>query len=76
VKFETFDRDQEYIFEKSGIKDFIKSKNIITNENVHRRSSNFTQFYIDQLSPNLFQKLIDLYLVDFKIFDYPVPIQS
>jgi len=76
VKFETFDRDQEYIFEKSGIKDFIKSKNIITNENVHRRSSNFTQFYIDQLSPNLFQKLIDLYLIDFKIFDYPVPIQS
>ena len=77
IKFETFDRDQEYIFLKSGIKDFIKStKKKNPNKEVLRSSSNFTQHYIDQLSPDLFEKLIDLYLIDFKIFDYPIPVQS
>ena len=74
VKFETFGRDQNYILEKSGIKELIKEK--ASSIGSHRSSLNLTQEFIDDLPTELFLKLIDLYLIDFKIFDYPLPIQT
>ena len=76
VKFETSDRDQEYIFEKSGIKDLIKNTEKKNTKGIARSSSNLTQFYVDQLSTDLLKKLTDYYLIDFKIFGYPLPVQS
>ena len=73
VKFETFDRDRDYILEKSGIKELIKQKAKISSR---RSSYNLTQEFIDELPIELFRKLIDLYLIDFKLFNYPLTIQS
>jgi hypothetical protein len=75
VKFETFDRDQEHILKKSGTRDLVKIEKRRTYG--HPRSSRkWTQSYIDQLSPDLFQKIVNLYLLDFKIFDYSLPVQT
>jgi hypothetical protein len=76
IKFETFERDQKYIFEKSGIKDLVKNPEKKNTKGIPRSSSNCTQSYIDQLSPDLFKKIVNFYLVDFKIFGYPLPVQS
>ena len=76
IKFETFDRDVTHILEKSGIKDLIKNMEKRNTKGIPRSSSNLTQSYVDQLSPNMFKKIVDFYLVDFKMFDYPLPVQS
>ena len=72
---ETFDRDQEYILEKSGIKDKVTrvKKHVKRNP---RSSEKFVQKYLDQLSPSLYEKIINLYSIDFQIFNYPLPKQS
>jgi hypothetical protein len=76
IKFETFDRDQEYILLKYGIKDLVKNPEKRNTKGIPRSSSNLTQFYVDQLSDDLFKRIIDFYLVDFQIFGYPLPVQS
>ena len=43
---------------------------------VHRSSTSFVQDYIDQLPDDLFQKIIEIYLLDFKLFSYPIPTKS
>ena len=59
----------------SGIKELVKVDKRRTYG--HPSSSRkLTQSYIDQLSPDLFHKIVELYLIDFKIFDYPLPAQT
>ena len=41
-----------------------------------RSSSHFIQNYLEQLSDVQFRKIIKMYFIDFKIFDYPVPTQK
>ena len=75
AKMETFDRDQEYLLEKSGIKDKVKTvkKHVKNNP---RSSEKFVQKYLDQLSPSIFEKIVNMYFIDFQIFNYPIPKQS
>jgi hypothetical protein len=75
IKFETFDRDQDHILKKSGIQDLVQIEKRRTHGQP-RKSSDFVQKYIDELSPQLFEEIIELYYVDFEIFGYPYPVQT
>ena len=75
AKMETFDRDQEYLLEKSGIKGKVETFKKHVKQSP-RSSEQFLQKYIDELSPGLFENIVNLYLIDFKMFDYTIPTQS
>ncbi len=76
VKFETFDRDQEYILDKSGIKDLVKVEKKVAAGAIPRSSADFVQDYVNELSEELLDKIVNLYFVDFLIFDYSVPVKN
>ena len=76
VKFETFDRDQDYILDKSGIKDLVKVETKVAAGAIPRSSADFVQGYVDEVSQELLDKIVNLYLVDFLIFDYPLPVKN
>ena len=72
VLFETFDRDQKFILQKCGIDQIVKAEKKNLNGSP-RSSTSFVQKYVDQLSDDLFLKIIDIYFFDFKVFNYPIP---
>ena len=76
IKFETFDRDQDHILKKSGIEDLVKVEKRRIGGGQPRKSSDYVQQYIDELSPQLFEEILELYYVDYEIFGYPYPVQS
>jgi len=70
---ETFDRDQEYILNKVGIKNDVG----LHKDNVGRggpTSQDLTIKYLQELPPKLYELLLEIYRIDFDIFGYEVPI--
>jgi hypothetical protein len=73
VKMETFDRDQIYILEKAEIRNLTGG---VHKDNVGKggqTSTNLTQHFLQELSPKLYQCLVDIYKVDFDLFGYEIP---
>ncbi|CAL4076566.1 unnamed protein product, partial [Meganyctiphanes norvegica] len=64
-KYETLEEDAEYLLRKVG-----------ANEDLHfppvnpSNTATFVPFYMSTLSKNLTHRLLDMYSLDFKIFDY------
>ena len=73
--FETFQRDQNYILRKSGISELVKATKLNVNE-ISKRSQKSLQDFIDELTEDQLDKLIDIYYPDFKLFNYPLPIRT
>jgi Sulfotransferase family len=72
IKMETFDRDQDRILQKAGIKDIVG----LRKDNVGKggeTSEEMTATYLKELSPKLFQQLLKIYQIDFDIFGYKIP---
>ena len=72
IKMETFGRDQEYILEKAGVKDFVG----LHKDNVGRggqTSQDLTRKYLQELPPKLYEQLLKIYQVDLDIFGYEAP---
>jgi Sulfotransferase family len=72
VKMETFDRDQDQILQKAGIKDLVG----LRKDNVGKggeTSEEMTTKYLKELPPKLFKQLVSIYQIDFDIFGYKVP---
>ena len=69
VKMETFDRDQEYILQKAGIKTIVG----LHKDNVGRggqTSRDLTVKYLQKLPKGLYERLLSIYQIDFDIFGY------
>jgi hypothetical protein len=72
VKMETFDRDQELILEKVGIRNVVG----LHKDNVGRggqTSEDLTHKYLLELPPKLYDQLIKIYQIDLDMFGYKAP---
>ena len=72
VKMETFDRDQELILEKVGIRNVVG----LHKDNVGRggqTSEDLTHKYLKELPPKLYDQLIKIYQIDLDLFGYKAP---
>ena len=69
---ETFDRDQEYILEKAGIKHVVG----VHKDNVGRggqTSQDLTNKFLQELPPKMYEQLLKIYQIDLDIFSYKAP---
>ena len=72
IKMETFNRDQEYILEKAGIKHVVG----LHKDNVGRggqTSQDLTNKYLQELPPRMYEQLLKIYQIDLDIFGYQAP---
>ena len=69
---ETFDRDQEFILEKAGIKNVVG----VHKDNVGRggqTSLDLTNKFLQELPPKMYEQLLKIYQIDLDIFGYKAP---
>jgi len=72
VLFETQDQDMEYILRKTGVHDRVG----VVQKNRSKgpgKTHDMTQRLISELSRSLYNGVVRLYSVDFKLFGYPIP---
>ena len=73
IKLETFDRDTEEILEKVNLKHLLPRTGKINqnkSKDSKQNSSSLIDKYLNELTPNLRNGLLQLYGIDFDIFDY------
>jgi len=72
IKMETFGRDQRFVMEKSGIINRVSQRQ----DNVGpggQTSPEMTKAYFKTLPREIFDKLLEIYEIDFALFGYKVP---
>lgn len=74
IKFETFARDSNAIIHQAGIDKYLDpQERTIKHENASKRGmGRTTSSYLDELTPELNEKLKKMYLYDFEMFGYPM----
>ena len=73
IKFETFDRDTDAILEQVKLKHLLPPTGKLAqnkSKDSKETSNSLIEKYLNELTPNLRKGLIELYGVDFDIFDY------
>ena len=69
---ETFDRDQEVILEKVGLRNVVG----LHKDNVGKggqTSEDLTKKYLQELPPKLYNHLVKIYQIDLDLFGYKAP---
>ena len=70
---ETFDRDQYHILEKLEIQNLTGG---LHKDNVGKggqTSKDLTKSFLQELSPKLYENLVNIYKIDFDLFGYEIP---
>ena len=71
AKFETLSEDTEFVLKKIKATDIsIEKKNSAKDG---KSSHEVTRTYLKHLDTSLYQKLVDVYRIDFDLFGYQVP---
>ena len=72
LKFETLDDDTQYILQKISAPEVLR-KLEKKNQTKGKNSHDVTLEFLQQLDQKTFDKLVDVYKIDFEIFGYDIP---